>query len=162
MLKNNKRALNKMSFQTKFIFILLISLSLLLVTGISGCPAQEAQPEIKNEEAMGGTLSGNTHEVAITSQGFSPNSLTINAGDTVIWINQNTNEHWPASAMHPTHTVYPGSGLHKCGTEEEEGIFDACRGLATGETFEFTFNEPGTWRYHDHLQVSFTGTINVN
>lgn len=97
--------------------------------------------------------------VKITSSGFSPKTLTVKAGTTVTFVNEDSNKHWPASAMHPTHTLYPGSGIDKCGTGEE--IFDACRGLAKGESFSFNFNEKGSWKYHDHLSVSSTGTIVV-
>ena len=77
----------------------------------------------------------------------------------VTFFNEDSNKHWPASAMHPTHTLYPGSGIEKCGTGEK--IFDACKGLEQGESFSFTFNEKGSWKYHDHLSVSSTGTIVV-
>ena len=63
--------------------------------------------------------------------------------------------------MHPTHKVYPGSDIEKCGTAEESNIFDACRGLKEGESYEFTFNEKGSWRYHDHLNIKNTGSIIV-
>ncbi len=145
-----------MSFFPRLAFILLISLSLLFVSGINGCP-QKVQPEISaesTEKAMGETLSGN--EVEITSQGFSPNTLTINVGDTVTWINKDDSKHWPASAMHPTHTVYPETG--GCIGSK----FDACKGLEKDEAFEFTFNEKGTWKYHDHLNPGLTGSITVN
>jgi len=61
--------------------------------------------------------------------------------------------------MHPTHTVYPGSDVKKCGSDES--IFDACKGLEQGESFSFTFNEIGSWGYHDHLRASTTGKIVV-
>ncbi len=99
--------------------------------------------------------------VKISASGFEPKTLTVKAGTTVTFINEDSNKHWPASAMHPTHKVYPGSGIEKCGTAEETNIFDACLGLAQGELFSFTFNEKGSWRYHDHLSVSLTGTIVV-
>ena len=83
--------------------------------------------------------------IEISSSGFYPATLTIKKGGTVTWINKDTEKHWPASAMHPTHTVYPGSNIEKCGTIEEEGIFDSCRGLDTGESYSFTFNEIGSW-----------------
>jgi len=95
------------------------------------------------------TSSGNTeHTIEITSSGFSPNTITINQGDTITWINMDSSSHWPASNNHPTHNLYPG--------------FDANRGLATGETYGFTFDETGNWGYHDHLFPSRTGTIIVN
>ncbi len=103
----------------------------------------------------------NDNTVKITSSGFSPKTLTVKAGTTVTFVNQDSNQHWPASAMHPTHTLYPGSGIEKCGTAEEKTIFDACKGLAPGESFSFTFDEKGSWNYHDHLNVPSTGTIVV-
>ena len=100
--------------------------------------------------------------IEITSSGFTPSTLTISKGDTVTWINKDTEEHWPASALHPTHTVYPGSDIKKCGTAEQGNIFDACDpGLAPGESFSFTFNEVGTWSYHDHLIGGLFGKIIV-
>ncbi|RMD67477.1 hypothetical protein D6817_01510 [Candidatus Pacearchaeota archaeon] len=103
-----------------------------------------------------------THTIAITSSGFSPSTLEISQGDTVVFINQDSAMHWPATDVHPTHTLYPGSDISKCGTPQASEIFDACRGLAQGETYSFTFNEKGSWTYHDHLRPSWTGTIVVN
>ncbi len=106
--------------------------------------------------------SAKTHTIEITSSGFSPSSLEINSGDKVTWVNNGNAESWPASAIHPTHTVYPGSDIKKCGTSEEGKIFDACKGFANGESWSFTFNEKGTWNYHDHLQAGKVGKIIVN
>ena len=99
--------------------------------------------------------------VEITSTGFSPKTLTIKAGEKVTFVNKGSGAHWPASAVHPTHAVYPGSGLIKCGTAEQANIFDACKGLATNEEFTFTFNSKGSWNYHDHQNPSLTGTVVV-
>ena len=99
--------------------------------------------------------------IEMTSSGFTPSTLTISKGDTVTWINKDKEEHWPASAIHPYHTVYPGSDIKKCGTAEESTIFDACRGLAEGESYSFTFNSVGTWGYHDHLTGGLFGKIIV-
>ncbi len=103
-----------------------------------------------------------TYTVEITSSGFSPKELSINKGDTVTWVNSDTAEHWPASAMHPTHTVYPGSNIEKCGTSEEPNLFDSCRGIPSGESYSFTFNEVGSWGYHDHIVNGLYGKIVVN
>ena len=51
-----------------------------------------------------------TYTVEMTSTGFSPNSISIKAGDTVTFVNKDTTQHWPASAMHPTHSIYPEGG----------------------------------------------------
>jgi len=112
------------------------------------------------DSGLNDDLTENTIE--ITSNGFSPKELTINQGDTVTWINKDTNEHWPASAMHPTHEVYPGSSITKCGTDEQDLIFDSCKGLKQDEEWSFTFDEKGTWNYHDHLVSGLYGKIIVN
>lgn len=100
--------------------------------------------------------------VSITPSGFSPKSVEVLQGQTIVFINQDTKVHWPASAVHPTHRVYPESDIEKCKTEEKNKIFDACRGLKQGEEFRFTFNERGTWNYHDHVVSGVFGTITVS
>ncbi|GBD34517.1 hypothetical protein HRbin35_00242 [bacterium HR35] len=99
--------------------------------------------------------------IRITNNGFEPKEIEITKGTKVTWVNESSNPSWPASAVHPTHRVYPGSGIEKCGTPEQANIFDACRGLNPGEKWSFVFNEVGEWYYHDHLNPSFKGEIVV-
>jgi plastocyanin len=99
--------------------------------------------------------------VSYTNDGFAPASVTVSAGQTVRFVNNADENTWPASAVHPTHSVYPGSSIGKCDTAEQAGIFDACRGLQPGEFWEFTFTEAGEWRYHDHEHAYHTGVIVV-
>ena len=117
-------------------------------------------PEAAPPETLTDTSNENTIE--ITSSGFSPKTLDIKKGDKVNFINKGSSSSWPASAIHPTHKVYPDSGINKCGTAEEANIFDACGGLENQETYSFTFNEIGSWNYHNHLNPSKTGTISVS
>jgi plastocyanin len=67
--------------------------------------------------------------IKITANGFEPKEVEITKGTKVTWINEQPNPSWPASAVHPTHEVYPGSSIKKCGTPEQDKIFDTCRGL---------------------------------
>ena len=136
----------------KKIILLLI---LTIVLFIAGC-------DLGNQNNTETASSSNTGEgndvlyvIEITSEGFSPSPLTVTQGSTVTWINKDANEHWPASAMHPTHAIYPESG--GCIGSK----FDACKGLKEGESWSFTFNEKGTWNYHDHFDVSKFGKIIV-
>ncbi len=99
--------------------------------------------------------------IRITNAGFEPNLIEVPKGSRVTFINESSNPSWPASAIHPTHRVYPGSGIEKCGTPEQGNIFDACRGLEKGESWSFVFNEIGEWGYHDHLNPSLRGKIIV-
>ncbi|OGY91672.1 MAG: hypothetical protein A3H70_01375 [Candidatus Komeilibacteria bacterium RIFCSPLOWO2_02_FULL_48_11] len=99
--------------------------------------------------------------VLFTENGYEPASLTVKKGETATFTNTAANPTWPASAKHPTHTVYPGSDIAKCGTPEAANIFDACKGLSEGASWSFTFNEAGTWNYHDHLNPTKFGKIVV-
>ena len=50
--------------------------------------------------------------------------------------------------------------VFKCNTEEK--IFDSCKGLKQDESWRFTFNEKGSWGYHDHVVFpGRTGKVNV-
>lgn len=96
--------------------------------------------------------------IAYTDSGYSPATVTIKKGQTVRFVNNSSNqETWPASAVHPTHGVYPEKTAADC----LGSAFDACRGLKSGEFWEFTFNQTGTWRFHDHLHASKTGSVVV-
>jgi len=99
--------------------------------------------------------------IKITANGFEPKEIEIIRGTKVTWINESSKPSWPASDIHPTHRLYPGSGIEKCGTSEQDKIFDACRGLNQGESWSFIFNEVGEWYYHDHLNPSLKGEIVV-
>ncbi len=123
--------------------------SLFAVVLVSGCTQYGAQSTIEQPPAT------TENTIEITASGFAPNTLTVSAGTIVTFINKDSQQHWPASAVHPTHSAYPESG--GCIGSK----FDACKPLAQGESFSFTFNEKGTWKYHDHLNPAMTGTIIV-
>lgn len=125
---------------------------------VSEVDTREVGEEKSEEKEADETKS---HTVVISSSGFSPNVLEIKRGDRVIFINRDSNTHWPASNVHPTHTVYPGSSIQKCGSDAESTIFDSCKELRQGEEYSFVFNEIGRWNYHDHSRASLTGTIIV-
>ncbi|MEK7099387.1 MAG: hypothetical protein AAB916_02625 [Patescibacteria group bacterium] len=93
--------------------------------------------------------------VSYTDTGFAPASVTVKKGTTVTFRNESSQEIWPASAMHPTHTGYPTTGGCRGST------FDACHGLKTGESWSFTFDAVGTWKYHDHLHAGQFGSVTV-
>lgn len=105
--------------------------------------------------------SAKTWRVEYKDGTFTPASLTVKKGDKVTWVNKNATNFWPASAMHPTHKVYPGSDIEKCGTVEASKIFDACRSIAQGGEYSFVFNEVGSWKYHDHMKASAFGAVEV-
>jgi plastocyanin len=101
------------------------------------------------------------NEILMSSSGFTPATLTTQIGETITFKAFDDSNRWPASDIHPSHINYPGSNINKCFTIEQNDIFDSCGGLLKGSTFKFTFTEPGTWKYHDHLQPSKKGMIIV-
>ena len=116
---------------------------------------------LNNEEETQILEEPKTYTIEISSNGFSPEELQINKGDSVIFLGADEELHWPASNIHPTHRIYPGSGIEKCSTTEKDSLFDSCRSLNQGESFTFTFNQLGTWSYHDHLNGGLRGIIIV-
>lgn len=85
--------------------------------------------------------------VDITASGFSPAEATINAGDTVKFVNKDSKNHWPASGVHPTHQLCPG--------------FNALQAVKPGESYSFTFTEKKECPMHDHLNPTLRGKIIV-
>lgn len=92
-------------------------------------------------------VSTNLKTVHMTDTEYIPASLTINQNDTITFINRGSNNHWPASALHPTHQVYPE--------------FDPKAPIKPGDSWSFTFTKVGVWRWHDHLYPTINGTITV-
>lgn len=84
--------------------------------------------------------------VTMSDEGFFPNSITINKGTKVIFVNKGVNLHWPASDFHPTHGIYPE--------------FDPLKGINLGEEWLVVLKS-GKWHYHDHLYPNLTGTVEV-
>lgn len=84
--------------------------------------------------------------ITITKSGFSPKDLTIKTGETVDWTNADIVDHTVNSAPHPTHTAYPPLNLDT---------------IKPGDKKSLNFPEPGTYKYHDHLNPSLVGSIIV-
>lgn len=99
--------------------------------------------------------------VTYTNDGYRPGTVTVSAGERVTFVNESSRSTWPASNIHPTHTLYPNSSRSKCGTAKAEGIFDACEGISPGSSWSFTFTEVGAWGFHDHLRANHKGTVTV-
>lgn len=93
--------------------------------------------------------------VTYTDSGYSPATVTVKKGETVTWKNNSSHSMWTASALHPTHSIYPTTGGCLGST------FDACAGIAAGATWSFKFDAAGTWKYHNHVDSSHYGTVIV-
>ena len=150
---------------SKNIYIIIGGVIIIVLGGFLFFQPQDAQ-EQSEPEASVSPLVGNGESITITytSAGYVPKEVTISQGTEVIFENKGRLSlvfMWPATAIHPTHTIYPGSSILKCGGAEKVRIFDSCQGIAPQDSWSFIFNETGSWGYHDHLQARFTGKIIV-
>ena len=94
-----------------------------------------------------GGSSGSAHHVKLTEDGFSPQTITIATGDTVVFTTNRGKPFWPASDLHPTHSIYPE--------------FDPKQPIDPDQSWSFRFDKAGEWRFHDHLAPLFRGVILV-
>lgn len=94
-----------------------------------------------------GTSTKGSVTVSMTADNFEPERITIPVGTTVTFVNKDKVARWPASNLHPTHTLYPE--------------FDPKEPVGVGKSWSFKFDKVGSWKYHDHLSPYITGTITV-
>ena len=87
----------------------------------------------------GPTILAATHSVSIGDNFFNPASLTINAGDTVTWVNQGFSTH---------------------NTRSTAGVWSSAN-LSRGQPFSFTFNDQGSFPYRCTIHSGQSGTITV-
>lgn len=88
-----------------------------------------------------------TQVIEMTSDGFVPAEVTIDQNQAVIFVNKDTNPHWPASNPHPTHDLYPE--------------FDPQKAIDPNQSWAFRPQKIGEWKFHDHLNPHLRGVIKV-
>ena len=86
--------------------------------------------------------------VRYASGTFEPKRLDIEMGQSVTFLNDSEVGVWPASNIHPTHEIFPE--------------LDPNEAIRPGGSWTLTFNRPGFWRYHNHLDPSQTGIVVVS
>lgn len=124
----------------------LIILSILLA-GCSPTPATTAPASTSSAPATSaapGTaavpVTGNEAKVTIQGFAFDPASITVKAGDTVTWTNQDN----------AAHTVTADDNSWTSPT------------IAKGETYSHTFTTAGTVAYHCSIHPTMKATVVVN
>jgi plastocyanin len=86
--------------------------------------------------------------VSITSSGFSPATISVQQGQTVMWLNLDNSPHQPASDPYPL-----SNGL--AGFDDKTPLNDA-------DSYGFRFDKVGTYTYHDQLNpFQYKGTVIV-
>jgi plastocyanin len=103
------------------------------------CPACDCEPAVVEEIPA---REGKVYHIVIENSAFSPNELTISAGDNVTWTN---NENTP-------HTVTSDSG-------GRGGLSSGVMG--PGEQYTKQFLSPGEYPYHCNFHNTMKGKIVV-
>ncbi|MFA9563914.1 MAG: plastocyanin/azurin family copper-binding protein [Acidimicrobiales bacterium] len=94
------------------------------------------------------TITDGAFDPANADDAYSPRELTVAAGTEVTWTN--------ADAV--VHTVTAGDSDGRVGTPS--GLFES-GDMEQGDTFSFTFDEPGTYPYYCIPHPWMTGTVIV-
>jgi len=82
----------------------------------------------------------NEQVVSINNMSFGSSPLTVRAGTTVIWVNDDD----------MSHTVTSDNGTFSSGT------------LRTDESFRYKFNTAGNYPYHCNLHAGMRASVTVN
>lgn len=131
----------------------------------SGVPEAPSLTGTSTESGSGtpvqsGQSGPTTVMVTYDGSSFSPSTVTIHQGDTVMWMDNGNQPMEVASDPHPVHNGYDGTTrqTHCAAGYSGPAPFDEC---APGTQFSFTFTKTGSWGYHNHLDQSQGGTVVV-
>ena len=87
--------------------------------------------------------------VTITDKGFVPQTMTIQVGQSVLWINDASSKHQIAADPYPANNSAPA------------GLNDPVP-LLKGQSYGFTYTSKGSYNYHDQLNpYNFKGNVIV-
>lgn len=95
------------------------------------------------------TQSTSAHIITYTSTGFIPNIVEVAAGESVQFVNASDRALRVVSANYPTAETGADLGL------------SAPYSIGRGESFSFTFTQPGVWNFKDLNHEQYTGTIMI-
>lgn len=126
----------------------LVIATFVMALALSGCSEKERPPG----------------QVGMTSgHAFDPKEITIEAGETVTWINDSSEAHTVTALEEsiPEGVDYFATGDFSSEAAARDDVGDAL--MKEGETFEVTFEVPGTFRYVclPHEDHGMTGTVVV-
>ena len=117
-------------------------------------PQSHQQPQLQRQQQQGQQQSQRVSIVfdasSLTNNAFQPNPVQVSIGDTVTWINDDSQPHTVTSGV---------SG-------QSDGRFDSSPNfnplLVSGQGFEHTFTEAGEYPYFCQLHPNMVGTVQVN
>ena len=125
------------------------AVAILFALGLGACAASEdAVPTYTDPPGV---------EITIEGIAYRPADVTVDAGDTVTWVNEDAVDHTITSGR-PGKQGIPGVSD---GTKPKlDGLFDEPL-ERKGSTFSFTFDERGTFVYFCRVHAAMKATITV-
>ena len=118
--------------------LVVLAVAFLLSLALTGCSTAKSAATAAPADSLQMSMLDSKNE---------PENLKIKLGQTVTFKNNSSQNKWPASNIHPTHGIYEQ--------------FDPKAAVPPGQSWSFTFERKGIFPYHDHLDPSITGIIEV-
>ncbi len=115
----------------------------------------EQSTDASESEASGSTAASGT-QVDVVNFAFKPKKLDIDAGTTVVWTNQDDILHTVTSGVGQKQGI---PGVTKDKEAKPDGMFD--QEVDFEDTFEFTFDQAGTFKYFCAIHPGMTGVVTV-
>ncbi len=129
----------------------------------AACPAlqnlQKTTQEKPDPKAVQSTMTAlntattTTLEIRYTDRGFAPQTITVDRGTTVFFINNSNKAFWP--------TTDAAAEVKPNGTTIKTEIFDAGTAIVPGGKYQYEFTTAGTWNYYDRFATTSRGVIVV-
>lgn len=122
-----------------------------------GASAQ-APPSAPSPQASQSAGSQQTSDTGVTIRNFAfaPKKLSVSVGDTVTWTNDDDILHTVTSGIGQKQGV---PGVTKNKDAKPDGVFD--QEIEFEETFDFTFDKAGTFKYFCAIHPGMVGTVHV-
>lgn len=107
------------------------------------------------------------HDVGMTIDSYRPDQLEVESGQTVVFRNTSSHAHTVTAFQdaYPEGAEYWASGGFDSEQEAYDAWYSSAQGgkLARGDTYEHTFEIPGTYSYYcvPHIEAEMVGEIIV-
>lgn len=117
----------------------------------SGCSAGEPAPSLGEPDQDATT-------VEVVDFAYAPEQLEIQTGDTVTWVNQDDIAHTVTSGRAKKQGV-PGVSENR--DAAPDGVFDSGT-MELDDTFDFTFDQAGTFTYFCAIHAGMSARVVVS
>lgn len=121
----------------------------------SSAQAPASAPASQGSDSQAGAQVSAT-SVIIQDFAFAPKKMSVSVGDTVTWENADDILHTVTSGIGQKQGI---PGVTKDKDAKPDGLFD--QEVEFEETFEFTFDKAGTFKYFCAIHPGMVGTVVV-